>query len=152
MKLMKNMFLHFFVASLFIFVACEDEKTEDKPEKGSISGSVSFIGDFPPADSGSVRISIHRDWYPTGPPYSYKEIAPEEVINNVYAYEFTQVAFGTYSAIAVDFVAAGSSSDEYTIWGVYGGTLQAGFMNGDSVVVSITEPDITGIDIDATIY
>ena len=138
--------------ALFVFTACEDEKAEETPEYGSISGQVTFNGEFPPADSGAVRISVNTNWYPTGPPYSYKEIPSSEVINNIYEFEFKQVAFGTYKAIAVDYVAASNTTGAYDIWGVYGGTLQADFMDASSVVVNIDNPDVNGVDIEVTIY
>ncbi len=152
MKSIKMSFIMQLSVALFVFTACEDEKAEEMPEYGSITGQVTFNGEFPPEDSGTVRISVNIDWRPTGVPYSSKEISPSEVINNVYEYEFDQVVFGTYKAIAVDYVSAESDSDDYDIWGVYGGTLQAEFMDADSVTITVDNPKVNGVDIEVTIF
>ena len=53
------------------------------------------------------------------------------------------VAFGTYGAIAVD-LANGSSG--YNILGVYGGTVQTGFIDADSIVISADNYAITDLN------
>lgn len=152
MKIIKCLPVALLSLIFVIFTACEDEDDTKKPEYGSVSGRVTFIGTFPSVDSGTVRISMHQNWYPTGASYAYKEISPSDLSNNVYEYTFEQVAFGTYKAIAVDYVAFNDTSGNYNIWGVYGGTLQAYFMDADSVVVTTDDPDWTELDFNATIY
>ncbi|MGY8780216.1 MAG: hypothetical protein ACKVJJ_00980 [Fidelibacterota bacterium] len=135
------------IFSLFIFNACEDN-TNEIPESGTIAGKVFFVGTFPEASMGKVQISLHKDWYPKGPPYSVKEITSSDIKNGIYEYEFNQVAFGTYKAVAVDI---DNGSGQYNIWGVYGGTARTGFMDADSLVVSVDNYDIDQINIDAII-
>ena len=135
------------LSTLFLFVSCDDNSTgSNTPESGTISGTVTFTpavagNTFPVAITDTVRISIHNNWYPTGAPYSIKVITIDELDdNNQYNYTFDNVAFDTYRAVAVDLA---NDIPGYHIWGVYGATVATGFMDADSIIVSVDNYNYT---------
>ena len=154
MKTITTNLIVLLMPALFLFVGCDDNSTgSNTPESGTISGTVTFTPvdagtTFPVAITDTVRISIHNNWYPTGAPYSIKVITIDDLDdNNQYNYTFHNVAFDTYRAIAVD-IANGIPG--YHIWGVYGATAQTGFMDADSIIVSVDNHNHTDLNITAS--
>ncbi len=154
MKHMKNVFLPILITSLFIFVACEDEEAEETAaESGTLSGIVTFSGTWPV--TGDVSISLQTSWPPTGPPYAYKVITEDNLnASNQYDFSFSAVAFRTYKALTVAWEDPNDSNPATNqhILGAYGGTLENYFMDADTIVVSIDNYEISGLDFEATIY
>ncbi len=140
-----------FIILLFIavvlMISCEEE--EELPESGILSGTVSFIGTWP--DTGTVFLSIQNDWPPTGAPYALEVITEESVTNNQYTFSFTDVAFGTYGALAVSWEDPNDDNPATNqhILGAYGATAKAYFMDADSIAVSAENAEHTGLDFQA---
>lgn len=137
-----------FLSALFLLnlSSCEKSPTESAPESATISGMVSFAGDWPSA--GSVYISIQNSWPPTGAPYAVESVTSS---TSSHDYTFEDVAFGTYGAITVSWKDPDDPNPgtNQHILGAYGGTVQAGFMDASSITVSEEEHELKGIDIPA---
>ena len=149
MKIMKNLLILSFTPVMLIMTACEDEKTEPLPESATISGTITFSGDLP--STGTVYLSIQNTWYPVDAPYATTTISESDVTANVYAYSFTEVAFGTYAAISVSWEDPDDTNPATNqhIIGVYGGTAAAYFADADSIIVSEDIYELTGLDFGA---
>jgi len=134
MKLMKNLLILSLTSVMFITTACEDEKTEPLPESATISGTITFSGDWP--STGTVYLSIQNTWYPVDAPYATTTISESDV--TAYAYSFTEVAFGTYAAISVSWLDPDDTNPATNqhIIGVYGATAAAYFTDALSIIVS----------------
>ena len=149
MKLMKNLLILSLTSVMFIATACEDEKAETPPESATISGTITFSGDWP--TTGTVYLSLQTDWYPTHAPYSSFSVSESDVTDNAYAYLFTEVAFGTYAAISISWLDTGDTNPATNqhIKGVYGGTAAMGFSDATSITVSEDIYELTGLDFPA---
>jgi hypothetical protein len=136
---------------MFIATACEDNdaETAEKPESATISGTITFSGDWD--TTGTVYLSLQTDWYPTHAPYSSFVVSESDVTANAYAYSFTEVAFGTYAAISVSWLDPDDTNPATNqhIIGVYGGTAAAYFEDADSITVSEDIYELTGLDFPA---
>ena len=149
MKFMKNLLILSLTSVMFITTACEDEKTEPLPESATISGTITFSGDWP--STGTVYLSIQNTWYPVDAPYATTTISESDVTDNAYAYSFTEVAFGTYAAISVSWLDPDDTNPATNqhIIGVYGGTVAAYFADADSITVSEDIYELTSLDFGA---
>ena len=149
MKIMKNLLILSFTPVMLIMTACEDEKTEPLPESATISGTITFSGDLP--STGTVYLSIQNTWYPVDAPYATTTISESDVTANVYAYSFTEVAFGTYASISVSWEDPDDTNPATNqhIIGVYGGTAAAYFADADSITVSEDIYELTSLDFGA---
>ena len=137
----------FSVLFLIILTSCEDKK-DDLPESAILSGTVTFIGDWP--TEGTVYLSIQTAWPPTTAPYSAITITAGDITDGHYEYSFTDVAFNTYPAITVSWLDPNDSNpatNQHTI-GAQGGTVQAYFM--DAVTVTVDAENATKTDLDIT--
>ncbi|MCS5646925.1 MAG: hypothetical protein NZ838_12450 [Candidatus Marinimicrobia bacterium] len=151
MKPFKTLLVLSLLSVMFSAMACEDSDTDDTvPESATLSGVVTFSGTWPGTEI--LSISLNPTWPPTGAPYASKYITPAEIESDQYSYIFKDVAFGAYASISVSWM------DPYDpnpmtnqhILGVYGGTAQAFFMDADSVIVSETNYEVSGLDFTAT--
>ena len=151
MKPFKTLLALSLLSVMFSAMACEDSDTDDTvPESATLSGVVTFSGTWPGTEI--LSISLNPTWPPTGAPYASKYITPAEIESDQYSYIFKDVAFGAYASISVSWM------DPYDpnpmtnqhILGVYGGTAQAFFMDADSVIVSETNYEVSGLDFTAT--
>ena len=127
-----------------LMISCEDEG--DLPESGTLSGTVTFTGSWP--DTGDVFISLQNNWPPTGAPYAVDVILEEDVSSDEYVLNFVDVAFGTYGALSVSWEDpndANPATNQH-ILGAYGATVEAYFMDADSLVVSVDNAELTGLD------
>jgi hypothetical protein len=132
---------------MLITTACEDEKAETLPESATISGTITYSGDWP--STGTVYLSLQNTWYPVDAPYTTTTISESDVTAN--AYSFTEVAFGTYAAISVSWLDPDDTnpSTNQHIIGVYGGTAAAYFADADSITVSEDSYELTSLDFGA---
>jgi hypothetical protein len=130
---------------VFIFSACESP-AESVPESGEISGTITFIGD-PPTD-GSVMISLSTNWPPREAPYAF---LPVTLSGSSFNYEFNEVAFGTYGAISISWEDPNdpSPATKDHVLGAYGGSVQSGFMDATSVILTEDEHKLENADFTA---
>ena len=149
MKFMKNLLNLLLTFVMFITMACEDEKAETPPENATISGTITFAGDWP--STGTVYLSIQNTWYPVDAPYATTTISESDVTDNAYAYSFTEVAFGTYAAISVSWLDPEDTNPTTNqhIKGAYNSTPSMGFSDAESVTVSEDIYELTGLDFGA---
>lgn len=130
-----------------LMISCEDE--EDLPESGTLLGTVTFTGSWP--DTGDVFISLQNSWPPTGAPYALGVIIEEDLSSGQYGFSFEEVAFGTYGALSVSWEDPDDNNPATNqhILGAYGATAQAYFMDADSLIVSVENAELTGLDFGA---
>jgi hypothetical protein len=149
MKFMKSLLILSLTSVMLITTACEDEKAETLPENATISGTITYSGDWP--STGTVYLSVQNTWYPVDAPYATTTISESDVTANAYAYSFTEVAFGTYAAISVSWLDPDDTNPATNqhIIGVYGGTAAAYFSDADSITVSEDIYELTGLDFGA---
>ncbi len=149
MKLTKqNTLIIFSVIFTIVLSSCEDKK-DDLPESATLSGTVTFIGDWP-AD-GTVYLSVQTAWPPAGAPYAAMTISTDMVSDGAYDYSFTDVAFGSYPAITVSWLDpndANPATNQHTI-GAHGGETPPLFMDASSVTVDAENAVKTDLDISA---
>jgi hypothetical protein len=151
MKHIKTLLVLSLTSFMFIATACEDNdaETAEKPESATISGTITFSGDWP--STGSVYLSLQNTWYPVDAPYATITILESDVSANAYTYSFNEVVFGTYAAISVSWLDPEDSNpaNNQHIKGVYGGTATMGFSDATSVTVSEDDYELTGLDFSA---
>ena len=150
MKLIKNLLVLSLASVMFIATACEDDDAViPKPESATVSGTITYSGDWP--STGTVYLSVQNTWYPVDAPYATTTISESDVAANVYAYSFTEVAFGTYAAISVSWLDpedTNPATNQHII-GVHGGTAAAYFADADSITVSEDIYELTSLDFGA---
>jgi len=130
-----------------LMTSCEDEG--DLPESGTLSGTVTFTGSWP--ETGDVFISLQNNWPPMGAPYAVDVILEEDVSGVEYGFNFVDVAFGTYAALAVSWEDpndANPSTNQHPL-GAYGGIVPLFFTDADSLVISVDDADLTKLDFDS---
>jgi len=114
-------------------------------ESGTISGTVTFSGAWP--EGVNVLISLHSDWPETGEPDAYMSISSDDLNqNNEYSYSFNNLIFRTYSAIAVLIY----FNNNWVILGAYGGESPPEFEDAESITITATDFELTGLDFSAT--
>ena len=79
-------------------------------------------------------------------PNYYSTIASENLIDNKYNYSFENVTFGTYT-IAVVWLNPGASWESL---GAYGSETPPEFEDAESVTITVTDFELTGLDFTAT--
>jgi hypothetical protein len=149
MKLIKNLLILSLTSVMFITTACEDDDAETLLESATISGTITYSGDWP--STGTVYLSVQNTWYPVDAPYATTSISESDITANAYAYSFTEVAFGTYAAISVSWLDpedTNPATNQHII-GVYGGTAAGYFADADSITVSEDIYELTGLDFPA---
>ena len=112
-------------------------------ESGTISGTVTFSGAWP---TGTILISLNSLWPLQSTPDYYSTIASENLIDNKYNYSFENVTFKTYT-IAVVWLNPGAS---WETLGAYGSESPPEFEDADSVTITVTDFELTGLDFSAT--
>ena len=135
------------VLVMFLAISCgnDDDDNDEMPTTGTISGTVTFVGE-PPEGGGEVQVSIFsvldENGRPTGPPAHYSE--PFEQITGQVQYTIVGVSFGEYKLVAVGYEPPDSpvGTPEIPI-GMYS---TAPPVPGP-ITVSKEKPDLTGIDI-----
>jgi len=133
------------IFTLFLTTGCENDSPTAAPESATISGIITFTGDWP-AD-GTVAVSLSSNWPPQGAPAASLEITSTDLSNGTYTYTFENITFGSYACISVSWQDpndADPTSNQKTL-GAYGGT--------DPTTVTVTETDYskTGLDFSANL-
>ena len=138
--------------ALILTTGCEDDSPTGTvpPESATISGAITFTGDWPA--TGTIAVSLSAAWPPIGAPAASSEITSSDLSNSKYVYTFENVTFGSYASIAVSWKdpddtnpttnqhALGAYGGVYPFFTAYGGT------DPTSVMVSDTLYALTGID------
>ena len=137
-----------FAHCLFLITGCKDDSPTGTttPESATISGTITFSGDWPSSDY--VYVSINPTWPPEEAPEASKRILETDVSNNTYSYTFDNISFGTYGSITVSWLNITNTdhtTNQHTL-GAYGGSTAPCFMDALSVTVSTTEYALTGKD------
>jgi hypothetical protein len=111
----------------------------EPPDKGSISGTVTFTGQWP---ADSVYVMAFEKWPPEKMPTFYAGPFNEA---DSWDYTVTEVVYGTYNTVGVYTWRGGV---DYTMLGAYGYD-PPGDTEPDPVTVDDANPNPTGIDISA---
>ena len=134
---------------IFLISSCGEED-EEKPAMtmGSVSGTVTFVGEPPEGDSEiqvSLFSTVDEKGSPTGPPDYFSE--PFKEFKGTVPYKISGVSFGTYKLIAVGWERPDSPpGTPEVVLGMYG-FAPPNDMQPDSITLSEEQPDVTGIDI-----
>ena len=150
MKLVKTLLELSLSSVMFLAMACEDNETVDHPpESATLSGTITFTGDWP--SDGTVAVSLSSTWPPQGAPAASSAITSADLSNNTYTYTFENVTFGSYASIAVSWQDpndTNSMTNQHTL-GAYGGVFPFFTANGGTdpteVTVTETEYELTGL-------
>ena len=105
------------IMGLFLTTGCEDSTGSEPPESATISGTITFTGDWPA--EGDVAVSLNSTWPPAGAPAASSVITE----SGTYDYTFENVTFGTYASIAVSWQDPNDddpTTNQHTL-GAYGG-------------------------------
>ena len=125
-------FISMIILTLLLIIGCEDSTGTTTPENATISGTITFTGDWP-AD-GTVALSLSSNWPPQGAPAASLEITSTDLSSGIYAYTFENITFGSYASISVSWQdpnddnpitnqhTLGAYGGEYPFFTAYGGT------------------------------
>ena len=134
------------IMGLFITTGCEDSTGSEPPESATISGTITFTGDWPA--EGDVAVSLSSTWPPTGAPAASLVITE----SGTYDYTFNNVTFGTYASIAVSWQDPNDenpATNQYP-FGAYGGVYPffTAYGGTDPTTITVSETDYskTGLD------
>ncbi len=138
---------------LFLTTGCEDSTGPEQPESATISGTITFTGDWPA--EGDVAVSLSSTWPPTGAPAASLVITE----SGTYDYTFNNVTFGTYASIVVSWENPDSTFNytcNQSTLGAYGGTMpwmeeHGQGTNPDTIIVSVTNFELNELDLDANL-
>ena len=148
------------IATLLLITGCEDTTGPLKPESATISGTITFSGDWP--TTGTIEVSAMKIWdyndtnY-TGIPEKSKTILESDLASdtNTYVYALDQLTFNTYNAIIVTWLDLEDQNHQtmYHTLGAYGGTypFYASFGGGDPTALTVSDTlySLTGINFTA---
>ena len=137
------------IFALFLTIGCDDSPTA-APESATISGIITFTGDWPTKDT--VAVSLSSNWPPQGAPAASSEITSTDLSNGTYTYTFENVTFGSYACISVswqDPTDADPTSNQKTL-GAYGGVYPffTAYGGTDPTTVTVTETDYSKLGLD----
>ena len=142
------------IFTLFLTTGCDDSPTA-APESATISGIITFTGDWPTKDT--VAVSLSSNWPPQGAPAASSEITSSDLSNGTYTYTFENVTFGSYACISVSWQDP-NDADPVTnqhLLGAYGGVYPffTAYGGTDPTTVIVTEADYskTGLDFSANL-
>ena len=134
---------------LLLTAGCDDNNSPTAtPESATISGTITFTGDWP--ETGSIDVSAMGIWDYTDPgftgvPIKSTTISESEVSSNTYEYSLESLPFDDYNAIIVTWLDPTDTSHHtmYHTLGAYGG------INPTTVTVSEANYSVSEIDITA---
>ena len=144
---------------LLLTAGCGDNNSPTAtPESATISGTITFTGDWP--ETGSIDVSAMGIWDYTDPgftgvPIKSITISESEVSSNTYEYSLESLPFDDYNAIIVTWLDPEDESHQtkYHTLGAYGGTspfyTTMGGTNPTIVTVSEANYSVSEIDITA---
>ena len=132
------------IFGLLLTTGCEDSTGSETPESATISGTITFVGDWPA--EGDVAVSLSSAWPPAGAPAANSTITE----SGTYDYTFENVTFGTYAAIAVSWQDPDDTNPATNqhILGAYGATA-SDFNDATSITVSAEDHEQLNRDFDA---
>ena len=143
------------IFTLFLTTGCENDSPTAAPESATISGIITFTGDWPTKDT--VAVSLSSNWPPQGAPAASYEITSTDLSNGTYTYTFENVTFGSYACISVswqDPTDADPTTNQHTL-GAYGGDYPffTAYGGTDPTIVTVSEADYskTGLDFSANL-
>lgn len=98
--------------SLAVITSCGDDSAGTSPT-GSISGTITFRGDFP--STGDVLVTVFAQYPPTGAPDSFTNPIRKNQLgpNRTFHYKISGLETGTYKAVLVGW-RGGVSNDKCT--------------------------------------
>ena len=146
------------ISTLLLTTGCENSTGPTTPEDATISGTITFSGDWP--STGTIEVSAMEIWdYNlesfTGVPEKLKVILQSDVTTNTYVYSLDMLPFKTYNAIIVTWLDPADSvhATMYHTLGAYGGVypfFSAHYgVDPTPVTVSDTLYELTTININA---
>ena len=141
---------------LLLTAGCDDNSPTATPESATISGTITFTGDWP--ETGSIAVSAmdildYNDPDFTGVPIKSMTILESEVSSNTYEYSLESLPFDDYNAIIVTWLDPEDKSHQtkYHTLGAYGGIspfyTTMGGTNPTIVTVSEADYSVSEIDI-----
>lgn len=133
---------------LCLIISCGEEEEETPPTTGSVSGTVTFVGETPEGES-EMQVSlfsvVDETGKPAGPPAHFSE--PFAEVTGEVQYKISGVSFGEYKLIVLGWELADSpTGTPEVVLGMYG-FAPPDDMQPDTITVSEEQPDVTGIDI-----
>ena len=143
------------IFTLFLTTGCENDSPTAAPESATISGIITFTGDWPTKDT--VAVSLSSNWPPQGAPAASSEFTSIDLSSGAYVYTFENVPFGAYASISVSWQdpnddnpatnqhTIGAYGGEYPFFTAYGGT------DPTTITVSETDYSKTGLDFSANL-
>ena len=142
------------ISLLLLITGCGDTIVAT-PDSATISGSVTFLGDWP--TTGTIEVAVMEIWdymaegY-TGIPDKSIPIAQSDVTSNTYDYSLDLLQFKTYNAIIITWLDPEDQnhSTMYHILGAYGGVFPffTSFGGQDPSAVTASASNHTLIDLD----
>ena len=141
------------ILTLLLIIGCEDSTVTTTPENATISGTITFTGDWP-AD-GTVALSLSSNWPPQGAPAASLEITSTDLSSGIYTYTFENITFGSYASVSVSWQdpnddnpatnqhILGAYGGEYPFFTAYGGT--------DPTTVTVSETDYSKTELDFSV-
>ena len=138
------------ILGLLLTTGCENSTGSETPESATISGTITFTGDWP--SDGDVAVSLSSTWPPAGAPAASSAITESELSSGTYAYTFENVTFGTYASITVSWQDPNDSNpatNQYTL-GAYGGVYPffTAYGGTDPTTITVSETDYSKINLD----
>ena len=146
------------IFTLLLTSGCEDSTGPTTPEDATISGTITFSGDWPTSETievAAMEIWDYMDPSFTGIPDISKVISQSDVTANTYPYSLDMLPFKTYNAIIVTWLDPEDQSHQtmYHTLGAYGGTypFYASFGGGDPTALTVSDTlySLTGINFTA---
>ena len=138
------------ILTLFLIIGCENDSPTAAPESATISGTITFTGDWPA--NGTVAVSLSSNWPPQGAPAASYEVTSTDLSSGAYVYTFENVTFGSYASISVSWQdpnddnpatnqhTIGAYGGEYPFFTAYGGT--------DPTTITVSETDYSKTSLD----
>ena len=129
------------IFTLFLTTGCENDSPTAAPESATISGIITFTGDWPTVDT--VAVSLSSNWPPQGAPAASLEITSSDLSNGTYTYTFENITFGSYACIAVSWQDPNDpnpATNQHTL-GAYGGVYPffTAYGGTDPTTVTVSE-------------
>ena len=141
------------IFTLFLTTGCENDSPTAAPESATISGIITFTGDWP-AD-GTVAVSLSSNWPPQGAPAASLEVTSTDLSSGTYVYTLENVTFGSYASIFVsweDPTDNNPATNQHTL-GAYGGVYPflSAYYGVDPTPVTVSDIlyELTTININA---
>jgi hypothetical protein len=100
--LVQRIFLAVALASAAVMVSCgDDDDPAGTGPTGGMSGTIQFVGDWPP--TGSIYVTVNSVYPPTGAPDAFTAAITEAMLTpqNTYDWSISGIEAGTYAAVLI---------------------------------------------------